>query len=151
METALPFLHERDLTVADVPAFRERFHQHHHDVYGYALNGTPIDLQSLRLSVIGETSPPPFKNLPQGGPQPDAALKGRREVSFDGEVVDTPVFEGEKLLAENRINGPAIVEEPTTTVLLKAGWNLCVDDLGSYLLWPQDQELEQLLARLGKS
>ncbi len=47
---------------------------------------------------------------------------------------DTPHFRGAALAVGDRVRGPAIVEEPTTTVVVYPGWAAAVTDTGDYLL-----------------
>jgi N-methylhydantoinase A len=49
-------------------------------------------------------------------------------------ATDTPVFLGASLAAGQRVAGPLIVEEPTTTIVVPSGWSLTVEDAGGYLL-----------------
>ena len=44
----------------------------------------------------------------------------------------TPVYDGDALVAGNRIAGPAIVETPDTTVVVHPGTKLAVDLLGNF-------------------
>jgi N-methylhydantoinase A len=54
-------------------------------------------------------------------------------VCLDGRVgfVDTPVYDYALLRAGHRLTGPAIVEVPTTTVVVPSGATGTVDDLGN--------------------
>jgi N-methylhydantoinase A len=64
------------------------------------------------------------------------ACTGRREIVFtphDG-AISTPVYTRDALLAGNRITGPAVIEEPTATALLRPGDALEVDPFGNLLL-----------------
>jgi N-methylhydantoinase A len=49
-------------------------------------------------------------------------------------MVDTPIYDGDKLLAGNVIAGPAVIEETTTTVVIPAGFSCGVDRLKTYAL-----------------
>ena len=120
-------------------------------MYGYALEDSGIEIQSLRLSAIGRTDAPRFKLAPAGDANSGATRKSKRKVWFGGGRSEIPVFEGAGLKAGNEIAGPAIIEEPTTTVLIDPGWKLRVDKLGSYLLWPASGDLDSILARLSRS
>jgi N-methylhydantoinase A len=51
--------------------------------------------------------------------------------------VETPVYDGSKLLTGNVIHGPAIIEEPTTTVVIPEGYVTRVDDYKNYVLHRQ--------------
>ena len=50
--------------------------------------------------------------------------------------IDTPVYDGHRLVPGNRLAGPAIVELETTTVVLHPGQGLRMDDYGNFELCP---------------
>ncbi|MHB1810380.1 MAG: hydantoinase/oxoprolinase family protein, partial [Solirubrobacteraceae bacterium] len=50
------------------------------------------------------------------------------------ELLDTPVYAGEQLHAGFAMAGPAIVELPTTTIVVPEEFELIVDDRGAFLL-----------------
>jgi N-methylhydantoinase A/oxoprolinase/acetone carboxylase beta subunit len=53
-------------------------------------------------------------------------------VIFDGRAIVTGVYEGQRLGAHASLKGPAIVEEPTTTIVVPPGWQLAVNRFGDY-------------------
>jgi N-methylhydantoinase A len=44
-----------------------------------------------------------------------------RTAWFDGVAVETPIFRGDQLRPGNVVAGPAIIEEPTTTLVIIPG------------------------------
>lgn len=125
----------------DWAAMRNAFHDRHDQLYGYALRdeNTPVELVSLRLSAIGETSKPAQRLQTPGDGAAGHALKGRRDVwQPEREAfAATPVYDGDQLRCGNLIEGAAIVEQVTTTVFVPAGFRLEVDVLGGFLLEDQ--------------
>ncbi|MBI2089791.1 MAG: hypothetical protein HYT78_13795 [Deltaproteobacteria bacterium] len=61
-------------------------------------------------------------------------MKRRRSCIFDGKAFDTPVYDGERVRAGNVIQGPAILEEKTTTVVVPPSFQCRVDGFKNYLL-----------------
>jgi N-methylhydantoinase A len=63
------------------------------------------------------------------GSDPSAAELGRRDVWLreTGVFVSCPLYDREKLLAGNRIEGPAIVEQMDATTLIVPGATATVD------------------------
>jgi N-methylhydantoinase A len=49
-------------------------------------------------------------------------------------AVDTPVYLGTSAGAGMRVDGPAVIEEPTTTIVVPGGWTATVGAQGGYLL-----------------
>ena len=64
----------------------------------------------------------------------DAALRSRRPVWFESRFVDTPVYDGDKLGFGHRLEGPAVIEERFTTIVLYPGQTAELDRHGNYLI-----------------
>jgi N-methylhydantoinase A len=112
----------------------ELFAGKHEELYTFAMPWKPVEILTLRLKA---TTPNPAFALPQvqpGGADPKSALKRRRTCRFNGRDVDTPVYDGEKVLAGNVISGPAIIEETTTTVVIPDAYTCSVDKYKNYVL-----------------
>jgi N-methylhydantoinase A len=76
-------------------------------------------IQRLRLSAV------------EPGSGAAGALLGRRPVHLGGAIVACPVYDRERIGAGDRIEGPAIVQEPTHTTVIAAGDGLDVDAFGN--------------------
>ena len=63
----------------------------------------------------------------------DARL-GVRTAYFGGRATATPVYDGSRLASGQAIAGPAIVEEPFTTIVVYPGQRATVDPYGNYVL-----------------
>ena len=116
---------------------KRAFDEAHELRYSHSAPEEPAQVVSLRVTAVGALAKPPLAEIEAGGPAPaDDAQTGMREIVFapaDGAVA-TPVYARAALLAGNRIAGPAVVEEPTATTLLRPGDALEVDRLGNLLL-----------------
>ena len=66
-------------------------------------------------------------------PDASAARIGSRKVCLDGRIgfVDADIYDYSKLAAGHVVTGPAIVEVPTTTVVVPHGTTGTVDRLGN--------------------
>jgi N-methylhydantoinase A len=96
----------------------DAFHRRHEQLYTYALRDQEAVLVNARVAVIGELpSPPREPDLPA---RPPAAPVARRRIYLD-DWQPVPVFELEALAPGQTIEGPAIIESATTTVLLRPG------------------------------
>lgn len=99
-------------------ALREAFHARHRALFTYDLPAEDVVLVTARAAAHGVL--PPLPRQPAGACVP-AAPEARRRCLLEGGWADLPVFSFEALAAGQRIPGPAIVESPTTTVLLQPG------------------------------
>jgi N-methylhydantoinase A len=116
---------------AELAATFARFHDQHEDLHGFATREEEPLLRSVRVHAVGHTPKPPPWRSPAADAPVASALRARRPAWFDG-WVDTPVYDGEKLRAGHELDGPAIVEERFTTIVLYPGQHLRLDEHGNY-------------------
>ena len=112
----------------------DNFHAKHYDLYTFNMPWQGVELLTFRLRATVPKAPFELHRIPEGGPDPSAALKSHRDCWFGGERVSTPVYDGGLLKAGNQVVGPAIIEEPTTTVVVPASFVAEVDAQRSYHL-----------------
>ena len=74
--------------------------------------------------------------LPAAAPSsPPPAIKGTRRVAFDaGKVLDTTIYDRDKLVVGTSFAGPAIVEQFDATTVVPPGWRAFVDRHGNLIL-----------------
>jgi len=80
---------------------------------------------------------PTFEPIAAGEPAPPAhAFRGTRAVYFAElcRAVDTPTYDRASLLAENRIAGPALIEEYASTTVVHPGDVVTVDAFGDLVI-----------------
>jgi N-methylhydantoinase A len=148
LETRLHVLDgEADVTVDDLPALRFAFETAHRSVYGYVLDGEPVEIRSIRLAAIGLTEPPSFpklKSIDDAG----IAFCGTRPVWGLAGPVQTNVCDGARLSAGYEMAGPALIDHPTTTIYIARGWLAKVDEIGNLLMWRMGERLDATLSAL---
>jgi N-methylhydantoinase A len=136
-------VHELTLPIDAVPPYAARdlrgieqtFHREHAQRFTYALTELPIECLHWRITAIGRM---PVHTAAARGRDSDgqkAVRTGRRDAYLEGAGL-TPfeVYQVEGLGPGAILNGPAIVQAPTTTVLLTRGDVLTVRPDRSYLI-----------------
>ena len=120
----------------DVLALVETFHQHHEDVFQVREPGD--DLECLRWSARVQIRLPldrAISEVPDAGgiemAPTSTAPAYFREI---GLVADVPHYRGRQLMAGHTIEGPAIVNERSTTLVVYPGMRLRVSRFGNYLI-----------------
>jgi N-methylhydantoinase A len=103
------------------------FHRRHEELYTYAMPDQEAVLVNARVAVVGVLPDPPRE--PALPDRPAAAPRARRPVYLGG-WREVPVFEFETLAPCQTIDGPAVIEAATTTVLLRPGDRAEVTDIG---------------------
>jgi N-methylhydantoinase A len=86
----------------------------------------------VRLLATGHTPKPPSLALPGTTSDAAAARTGSRPVYFGTEFIDTPTYDGIALAPGAHVEGPALVEEPFTVLVLAPGDVATLDDNGNY-------------------
>lgn len=113
----------------------QAFHDRHRELFGYSDKNYPIDFMTWKSTAIGKITAPTLQPLEKGDSDPSAALKGRREAYFEETegFVETAIYDGDKLMYGNILDGPCIVEEKMTTVVIPPGYRMRVAEYGDYL------------------
>lgn len=130
-ELSLPIDLERsnEECIEDIKA---NFHKAHEANYGFASLSEPIQVVNLSVKAIGNLGVPPLPKLESG---PDASPITHRDALFKlGERHTTPIYERSSLKAGQKIEGPAIVEQMDTTVLIFPGDTCDVDEWGNLII-----------------
>jgi N-methylhydantoinase A len=112
----------------------KKFHEKHEALYTFGMPWKSVEFLTFRLRATAARAPFRLREIGRGGPDSALALKRRRSCWLDGREVDTPVYAGPRLLAGCRFNGPAIIEETTTTVVVPGSYVCTVDQWKNYLL-----------------
>jgi N-methylhydantoinase A len=115
-------LPEKVLTSAAVPAIARRFGEAHEMQYGHRMDD-PVQFVTLRVRAMGVMSRPAIAEIPVGTGDVSLARKGTRQVYRQdaGGRLDYAVYDRALLGGGDRVAGPAIVEEPSYTLLLHHG------------------------------
>jgi N-methylhydantoinase A len=111
---------------------QESFDARHRQLYGYNLPGQPVEALHWRLTAVGRTGRPPDIGKSRSKSKLPAIKKKSRDVVFAGHKSTIAVYEGGELNAQAAIRGPAIIEEPTTTIVIPPGCDLEVNEFGDY-------------------
>jgi len=122
------------MTKASLAQAIDNFHTKHHDLYTFNMLWQGVELLTFRLRATIPKAPFELKQIQAGSADAALAKKAERRCWFHGIEVQTPVYDGEQLLAGNIIIGPAIIEEPTTTVVVPPSYTATVDEERSYHL-----------------
>ena len=107
---------QRPLLCAAIP--RARYAELHEQLYGYRREGRPLEIVAARVEVVGTMPEPPD---PVVEPVPRRLRSMTTETWFEGRPQATPVFlRGDP--SGRRFDGPAILCEPTSTLVVDPGF-----------------------------
>jgi N-methylhydantoinase A len=96
----------------------DAFHSRHEELYTYSLRDQEAVLVNARVAVIGELPALPQEPaLPAG---PPAKPSGERPI-YLGRWCEAPTYAFDALAPGQGVDGPALIESATTSVLLRPG------------------------------
>jgi N-methylhydantoinase A len=109
-------------------AIESRFHDRHEELYTYASRDQETVFVNARVAAIGRVAP--GEQIRRAMVSRGPCLPRSMRKAYFGAWRDVPVHALDQLEPGHRIDGPAIVEAETTTVVINAGDRLAVNDLG---------------------
>ena len=115
----------------DAPDLLQRmadaFHARHEELYTYSLKDQEAVLVNARVAVIGEL--PALPQEPALRARAPARPIGERQI-YVGGWRNVPIYAFDALAPDQTIEGPAVIESATTSVLLCSGDRLRTTDFG---------------------
>jgi N-methylhydantoinase A len=125
-----------DLEGDNFGALRKRFHQIYEKAYAHALLDHALEFVILRLIAIGAIEKPPLFELDALTPDTELRSGKRRNVHVADarELVTCEIYDREVLAPGAQFEGPAIVEEWSTTILILPDQQVTVDRFGDLLI-----------------
>ncbi|WP_323674466.1 hydantoinase/oxoprolinase family protein [Halorubellus sp. PRR65] len=112
----------------DADAVAERFHDAHESTYGYRMDD-PLELVNARTTAVVDRADVTVHYESRGDP-----LKGRRQAFFDDAYHETPVYDREALPVGETVDGPAILEQHESTVVVPPAWTGTVQPDGTFVM-----------------
>ncbi|HIK57448.1 MAG TPA: hydantoinase B/oxoprolinase family protein [Synechococcales cyanobacterium M55_K2018_004] len=104
-----------------IAAMMAEFEHIHQQRYGFVMTSKALIVESISVEVIGktnvqvQTAPLPHRTVPL---IPEQTIR----LYTKGSWHDAPVYLREKLCGGDRIPGPALIIEPTSTNVIEPGW-----------------------------
>lgn len=121
----------------DVQNFVKDFHNQHEEMLGSKNEEEIVEIVMWKVKAKGIMPEIKLQENKLSGKNPDStACKQAREAFFEGheEGVNTPVYDGVLLKPGNIINGPAIIEESTTNIIIIPGSQATISNSGNVII-----------------
>jgi N-methylhydantoinase A len=120
------------LAKADRKAIRGAFDALHEQRYAHHATDEPVEIINIRLVALGRRSKLALPDLAKSG---TLAPREKRPVLFDeGNAVDCPVYDREKLKPGDKIDGPCLISEYASTTVIFPGDHLAVANTGELII-----------------
>jgi N-methylhydantoinase A len=111
------------------------FHDEHRSLYGYDFRGDPrqeVEWVNVRVTGVGPIRKPEVRQVAAGSGA-TGAVTGVRQVYFD-DWVETRIYDRSRLGAGDVVDGPAVLEEFSSTVPVHPGFRAEVDRFGNLVI-----------------
>jgi N-methylhydantoinase A len=124
-----------EIMVPFSPDLKKGFEDLHWQKYGYKNSGQEIEVVNIRLRAVSSPIRPKPDLVAPGGEKPEAdAYLVPAEVFFEGQSIETTLLDRDRLRAGNRFQGPAIVVEYTSTIVVPPFAGGSVDGFGNIII-----------------
>ncbi|ELZ04090.1 5-oxoprolinase [Natrialba chahannaoensis JCM 10990] len=120
--------------IESMAAIRSQFHSQHEQTYAYSDTEQSVEIYGLHVTGRGVVEKPAFPEIGDGSA--DGAQRTTREAYFDseGEFVETAVYDRGELGAGASFEGPAIIEQMDSTVVVPPNATAEVEQTGNIIL-----------------
>ena len=116
----------------DIGSTIDRFHQEHEKQFTYRLDNG-VEMVSFHLVAKVPINKPDLAIKETTGINIDDCILHVRDVDFDQKGIhETTIYDGEKLEPSMTLTGPAIIQEPSVTLVISPGHKASIDEYGNY-------------------
>lgn len=112
------------------------FHEEHHREHSYRRDTAPVEIYRLAVRAVGSVPKPRLTRIPEkpGGWSLEQVVSRPVRFSGIGESLDTPVYERASLPAGAHVDGPAIVQQFDSTVVVPPDASAFVNEWGTIVI-----------------
>jgi N-methylhydantoinase A len=110
------------------------FHAQHERIYTIKDEADTVEFTTWKVRAIGDTGGKARRGSPLSPQRGEIRPKSSRTIYLDKGFRDVPVYDASLIGAGARLEGPAVLELPTTTILLLDNQKVQVDEQGNILV-----------------
>ncbi len=113
-------------------SYADAYAVQHEKLYGYVHHGRSLEIVAVRVEVVGRSADEetPSRSAREQTPTPE----GETTMIFDARQQTAKIYDRTRLVPGDRLSGPAIVYETTSTTIIDPGWHCEVLTAGELLL-----------------
>lgn len=127
-----------DVNDNTIDKMKEAFHNAHKKQFGRAFENNAIEIVNIRVIGVGKIKDLKPMKVSKGTKDASSAIIGKRNVIFKindmPEKVESVIYDRSLLKANNVIQGPAIVNQMDTTIVIEPGCVGYVNDYGIIII-----------------
>ena len=124
-----------DLKEENVTAITDTFNSVHLQSYGHKMDH-PVEIVTLRVKGIGELPVPKLPTINKGNGEAEGAIRGERTVYLYGanDAISYTLYDRNALRSQDKFEGPAIIEESTSTTVVHEHDLVTVGEFGELVM-----------------
>lgn len=128
-----------ELTMTQIPTIKQNFDVEHRKLYSHSKPDEPMEIVSLRVGIVGKVSKSQLrkKSNPSNNRLGETNYrKGTREVYFENDkgYIQCPIYERDSLVVGAHIEGPCIIEEMDSTIVVNPRQRAALDQYGNVMI-----------------
>lgn len=123
-----------EVTESAIKAIIDKFHEYHEREYAFRLD-SPVEIVNFYVTGVIKVKKPKLKLVEGKYESLDDAIIEDRKVYFNGRESVLPVYNKVKIPPGVKFRGPAIIEDPTSTVLMLKSHTAEVDKFGNIIIY----------------
>lgn len=135
-EVEVPEVPPGKIGIAELEEITRAFHRRHKELFTFDMPEREVEFLNVRLKATARQETLQLAEIPEANGGSEQAMKRYRPAlwSLARGYEKTPVYDGTKLTCGHRLAGPAIIEEPATTVVIPGSYVCAVDKVKNYIL-----------------
>jgi N-methylhydantoinase A len=116
--------------------FLPAFHAAHRERFDHGDETRPVEVVTIRVRLV--LAPPVAAQSPAPLPRRTAnAAVGQRDIWFDGRRSSAAFYERRTLGGSSHINGPAVITQMDSTIIIPPDWRAEIDEAANLVLEPR--------------
>ncbi|MCW2951929.1 MAG: hypothetical protein JWQ48_1099 [Conexibacter sp.] len=133
-ELTVPLPAARVRTAQDVAAIEDAFHAAHRRIFAVDEPGQYLECLVWKARATAELAKPSVAGRPIAADAGGAPVATAPAYFRETGALDVPRFDGARLPRGAVLDGPAVIREPTTTIVLPPGARATVTESGNYMI-----------------
>jgi N-methylhydantoinase A len=122
-----------EIRAEDISTIIERFHEYHERTYSFRLPNSPVEIVNFHGVGIVKVKRPPLREIISKASIEDA-VKETRDVFINGKYRSLIVYDKQNIPTNIKIKGPAVIEDPTSTILVLENQEFIKDKYGNIVI-----------------
>lgn len=118
----------------DINEIIKRFHHEHERKYAFRLEESPVEIVNFHVTGISVVKKASLSEVNNFNKSLNDSLIEYREVYSDGKFEKWPIYDRKLIPIDSKILGPAIIEDPTSTIIILKDQKAVIDKYGNIII-----------------